>query len=151
MFAGLFILAYFTAGVTSTVTLQELQGAINGPDDLAGKDVATIEKSAAAEYLNRQGIDSVEYTNEADAYQALEEGDVQAVVYDAPVLQHYASHAGKGKVKVVGLIFEELSYGIAFQHDSPYREPINLALLELVENGTYRDIHTKWFGAEPAP
>jgi ABC-type amino acid transport substrate-binding protein len=151
MFAGLFILAYFTAGVTSTVTLQELRGSINGPEDLSGKIVATVEKSAAAEYLMRQGIDPVEFTNEEAAYRALEQGEVQAIVYDAPVLQHYASHTGKGKVKVVGLVFEELSYGIAFQHDSPYREEINLALLKLVENGTYDDIHDRWFGAEPAP
>ncbi|MDX1523599.1 MAG: transporter substrate-binding domain-containing protein, partial [Anaerolineae bacterium] len=151
MFAGLFILAYFTAGVTSTVTLQELRGAINGPDDLAGKSIATVERSAAAEYLIRQGIQPVAYANEAAVFRALEQGQVQAVVYDAPVLQHYASHDGNGKVKVVGVIFEELSYGIAFQHDSPYREDVNLALLRLVENGTYQEIHDKWFGPEPTP
>ncbi len=148
MFAGLFILAYFTAGVTSTVTLQELQGTINGPEDLANKTVATITKSAADEYLLRQGIQPVQFTNEDRMYKALEDGDVQAIVYDAPVLQHYASHDGQGKVKMVGVIFEELSYGIAFGHDSPYREEVNQALLKLVENSTYKEIHDKWFGAE---
>jgi ABC-type amino acid transport substrate-binding protein len=148
MFAGLFILAYFTAGVTSTVTLQELKGVINGPEDLAGKSIATVEKSAAAEYLIRQGLSPVQFANEAEVYRALEQDEVQAVVYDAPVLQHYASHTGQGKVRVVGLIFEELSYGIAFQHGSPYREAINLALLKLVEDGTYQEIHDKWFGTE---
>ena len=148
MFAGLFILAYFTAGVTSTVTLQELQGTINGPEDLANKSVATVAKSAAAEYLVRQGIQPIEFASEAETYRALENGDVQAVVYDAPVLQHYASHNGQGKVRIVGLIFEELSYGIAFQPESPYREIVNQALLKLVENGDYQDIQNKWFGAE---
>jgi ABC-type proline/glycine betaine transport system substrate-binding protein len=148
MFAGLFILAYFTAGVTSTVTLQELQGTINGPEDLANKSVATVAKSAAAEYLVRQGIQPIEFASETETYRALENGEVQAVVYDAPVLQHYASHQGQGKVKIVGLIFEELSYGIAFQHESPYRETVNQALLKLIENGTYQEIHNKWFGAE---
>ena len=148
MFAGLFILAYFTAGVTSTVTLQELQGTINGPEDLANKSVATVAKSAAAEYLNRQGIQPLEFTSETEMYRAVENGDVQAVVYDAPVLQHYASHDGRGKVKTVGLVFEELSYGIAFPHDSSYRESVNQALLKLVEDGTYQEIHDKWFGPE---
>jgi ABC-type amino acid transport substrate-binding protein len=69
------------------------------------------------------------------------------VVYDAPVLQHYASQAGKGKVKVVGLIFQEQSYGIALPFKSPYREEINIALLKLVENGIYKQIHDKWFGS----
>ncbi|MEM7346565.1 MAG: glycine betaine/L-proline ABC transporter substrate-binding protein ProX [Chloroflexota bacterium] len=148
MFAGLFILAYFTAGVTSTVTLQQLQGVINGPEDLVNKSVGTVDKSAAAEYLIRQGIQPIEFANQAATYQALENGDIQAVVYDAPVLQHYASHDGQGRVKMVGLTFEALSYGIAFQHDSPHRETVNQALLKLVEDGTYQEIHDKWFGAE---
>lgn len=63
-------------------------------------------------------------------------------------LQFYAAHSGKGKVRVVGTVFEELSYGIAFQHNSPYREAVNLALLHLIEDGTYKDIHDNWFGAE---
>ena len=54
---------------------------------------------------------------------------------------------GKGKVEVVGLIFQEQSYGIAFQADSPYREMINIALLKLVEAGIYKEIHDKWFGS----
>jgi ABC-type amino acid transport substrate-binding protein len=69
------------------------------------------------------------------------------VVYDAPVLQHYALKKGKGRVKVVGLIFQEQSYGIALQFNSPYREKINIALLTLMENGIYKEIHDKWFGS----
>ena len=58
-----------------------------------------------------------------------------------------ADQKGKGKVKVVGLIFQEQSYGIALQFNSPYREKINVALLKLVENGIYKEIHDKWFGS----
>ena len=74
-------------------------------------------------------------------------GEVDAVVYDAPVLQHYALKKGKGKVMVVGLIFQEQSYGIALQFKSPYREEINIALLRLIEKGIYKEIHDKWFGS----
>ena len=63
-----------------------------------------------------------------------------------PVLQHYASKTGKGKVKVVGLLFEEQNYGIAIQVGSPYREEINIALLKLIESGEYEDLRNKWFG-----
>ena len=40
-------------------------------------------------------------------YHLLETGKADAIVYDAPVLQHYASKKAKGKVQVVGLIFKE--------------------------------------------
>jgi ABC-type amino acid transport substrate-binding protein len=63
------------------------------------------------------------------------------------VLQHYALKKGKGRVKVVGLVFQEQNYGIALQVKSPLREEINIALLRLVENGVYKEIHDKWFGS----
>jgi ABC-type amino acid transport substrate-binding protein len=72
---------------------------------------------------------------------------VDALVYDAPVLQHYATKEGKGKVKVVGLIFQKQQYGMAIPIDSPFRERINLALLRLIETGVYKEIHDKWFGS----
>lgn len=147
MFAGLFVLAYFTAGITTIFTVQELRGGLRGPQDLPGKRVATIERSAAAEYLERQGIASLHFENREAAYEALQGGDVDAIVYDAPVLQHYAATEGKGRVKLAGLVFQEQNYGIALPPNSPYREPINLALLELMESGKYRELYDKWFGA----
>ena len=148
MFSGFFILAYFTASVTSTVTVQELQGTIEGPSDLYGKSVASVRSSTAAEYLINMGIQPKLLNNAAEAIGVLEAGKVDAVVYDAPVLQHYAAHDGTGKVEVVGPIFWQQFYGIALPTGSPYREPINRALLQLIETGKYQLLYKKWFGAK---
>ena len=145
--AGYFVFAYFTASVTTTIALKELRGEINGPQDLFGKKVATVEKSSAADYLTDQGLTIVTVEDIEKACHLLETGKVDAVVYDAPVLQHYELQKGKGKLKVVGLIFMERSYGIALHVDSPYREEINVALLRLEESGIYKEIHDKWFGS----
>jgi ABC-type proline/glycine betaine transport system substrate-binding protein len=148
MFSGFFILAYFTASVTSTVTVEKLQGNIEGPKDLYGKAVATVRGSTAAEYLVKMGVHPKQLANAREAIGVLRDGDVDAVVYDAPVLQHYASHEGDGKVAVVGPIFWQQAYGIALPTGSPYREPINRALLRLIEMGDYQLLYKKWFGAE---
>jgi ABC-type proline/glycine betaine transport system substrate-binding protein/ABC-type amino acid transport substrate-binding protein len=145
--AGYFVFAYFTASVTTTATVQELLGTIDSPRDLFGKQVATVEKSTAADYLEGQGIAAVKVEDVDKAYPLLESGKVDAIVYDAPVLQHHASKTGKGKVKVVGLLFQEQNYGIALQVQSPYREKINIALLKLIESGAYQEIVDKWFGS----
>ena len=145
--AGYFVFAYFTASVTTTVTVQELLGTIDSPRDLFGKNVATVDKSTAADYLAGQGITAVKVEDVDKAYPLLESGKVDAIVYDAPVLQHHASRKGKGKVKVVGLLFQEQNYGIALQVQSPYREKINIALLKLIESGAYQEIVDKWFGS----
>jgi ABC-type proline/glycine betaine transport system substrate-binding protein/ABC-type amino acid transport substrate-binding protein len=144
--AGYFVFAYFTASVTTTITLQELKGDINGPEDLFGKQVATVAKSPASEYLAGQGITTLNYKDIDRAYEVLTAKEVDALVYDAPVLQHYATKEGKGKVKVVGLTFQKQQYGIAVPINSPYRERINMALLRLIETGVYKEIHDKWFG-----
>ena len=145
--AGYFVFAYFTASVTTTATVQELLGTIDSPRDLFGKQVATVERSTAADFLAGQGITAVKVENVEKAYPLLESGKVDAIVYDAPVLQHHASRNGKGKVKVVGLLFEEQNYGIALQVRSPYREKINIALLKLIESGAYQEIVDRWFGS----
>lgn len=146
MFASVVFIAYFTATVTSSLTLQQLHGDINGPEDLPGKRVASVQGSTSTEYLQQHNVDVIEFPKVDDAFHALQQGQANAVVYDAPVLLYYAAHEGKGTVQVVGAIFRKESYGILFPSNSPHRKPVNEALLKLKENGTYERLYTKWFG-----
>ncbi|EDN66722.1 Bacterial extracellular solute-binding protein, family 3 [Beggiatoa sp. PS] len=151
IFMGFFIVASFTASVTTTLTLQKLEEKIHVPDDLMGKKVATIKGSTAQRYLFKQiGKDGIKGFSHIDqAYQALESGDVKAIIYDAPVLRYYASHDGKGKVKLVGTLFNKESYAIALPTDSSLKEEINLILLKLKEGKEYKEMKQRWFGEEP--
>ncbi len=146
MFMSVVFIAYFTAAVTSSLTLQQLRGDINGPEDLPGKRVASIKGSTSVEYLRQHSVDPVEFAKIEEAYQALQDGQVDAVVYDAPVLLFYAAHDGKGKLQTVGAIFRKENYGIVFPSNSRNRKPVNEALLKLKENGTYDQLFKKWFG-----
>ncbi len=148
MCAGYFIFAYFTATVTTNFTLEELRTTINRPQDLVGKQVATVAGTTAVEYLREQNLESIQYDTKEEAYLALADKEVDAVVYDAPTLQYYANHQGKNKVKVVGSPFKLQNYGIALPINSPYRKSINFALLNLMEDGTYNQIKEKWFGTQ---
>jgi len=74
---------------------------------------------------------------------------VDAVVSGTPLLLYFAAHGGKGLVKTVGPEFDAAPVAIMVQLDSPLRKKINLALIALRENGTYRQIYDKWFGAPP--
>ncbi|WP_204137429.1 glycine betaine/L-proline ABC transporter substrate-binding protein ProX [Halomicronema sp. CCY15110] len=148
MFSGYFVFAYFTASIATTFTVQELQGVITGLEDLPGKRVATVAESAAAEFLDQQtNLLFQDFPTLEALYTAVEtEQTVDAVVYDAPVLQYFVSHQGQGKYQVVGEVFQSLNYGIALQPDSPYREAINATLLKLYEAGRYEEIYQEWFG-----
>jgi polar amino acid transport system substrate-binding protein len=145
---GVALIAQFTATITANLTVQQLTSAIAGPDDLPGKSIATVGNSTAAGYLTAQGLAFTRVERIEDATDLLRRGDVEAVVYDAPVLQYYVATQGKGRAQVVGPIFEPEKYCIALPIDSALRRPINEALLDLYQDGTYETIRRKWFGRQ---
>lgn len=148
MFISVVFIAYFTATVTTSLTVDRLQSNIKGPQDLAGKRVGTIAGTTSVTYLNQQKIEATEFKQTDEAYAALNDSNIDAVVFDAPILLYYAAHDGKGKVQVVGSIFRKESYAIALPNGSPYRKLINNAILSLQEKGTYQELYDKWFGSK---
>jgi polar amino acid transport system substrate-binding protein len=145
MFTAVIFVAYFTATVTTGMTVQTLQGDIKSLDDLSSRTVATTAGSTAAEFLQSQQIKTLEVDKIELAYAALLDSKADAVVFDTPVLQYYSAHEGKGKVILVGESLRDESYGIALVNNSPYRKPINSALLKLHENGEYQKLYQHWF------
>lgn len=150
MFVSVLFVAYFTATVTASMTVESLQGDIKNIADLKGRSVATIARSSAAEFLESQPITVIPVDKIDDAYTALLTEKVDAVVFDGPVLQYYAVQEGKGKVQVVGDLLRSESYGIALATGNPNRKAINSALLKLHENGTYQALYDQWFKADRA-
>lgn len=148
MFSGLFVLASFTASIATAFAVSEINSQIQGPNDLIGKRVATIERSTAENYLFQLGIRPTLYSHEEDVYAALRNNEVDAFVYDAPVLQHYVIQDNEENVELAGVIFQELQYGIALADNPALREEINIALLRLIESGEYEELHNTWFGEE---
>ena len=147
MFAGVVFVAFYTAQLTTTLTVRQIQGAISGPDDLPGKQIATIANSTAADYLRTQKANVQEYASVDQMLKALMNKKADAVVFIAPVLLYFAAHEGKGLVKMVGPEFETAPIAFGMQLNSPLRKPIDRALLGLRENGTYGQLHSKWFGS----
>jgi polar amino acid transport system substrate-binding protein len=148
MFTGVVFVAFYTAQLTATLTVQQIQGTINGPDDLQGKKVATTRGSTAAAYMRELRAQVIEVSSIEDAYQVLINKEADAVVFDAPVLLYYAANEGKGRVHMVGLPFRKEDYGIVFQAGNPLRKQVNNTLLAMREDGSYQQIYDKWFSAK---
>ena len=146
MFAGVVFVAFYTAQLTTTLTVRQIQGSISGPDDLPGKRVATIANSTAADYLRTHNIQVREFPQVRPMLQALQSKNVDAVVFNSPVLLYYAAHQGKDLVKLVGPEFNLSPISFGFQLNSPLVRKVNIALLTLRENGTYQQLYDKWFG-----
>ncbi|MFD2191824.1 transporter substrate-binding domain-containing protein [Pistricoccus aurantiacus] len=118
-------------------------------DDLEGKRIGTKIGSTSYDYLQENLGDSANitpYPGSADMYIALLGGSVDAVFYDAPNVGYFSTTRGEGRAKVVGPLYEGQQYGIVFPQGSQWVEPVNEALTAMQEDGTYDEIHTKWFG-----
>ncbi|NJL48544.1 MAG: transporter substrate-binding domain-containing protein [Leptolyngbyaceae cyanobacterium SM2_5_2] len=150
VFVGIIYLTYFTAGLTAELTVQEIQGHIQTLTDLQNRSVALVADEGALEYLEVQNIRQVtQFSQPEAAYAALAAGEVEALVAPRPLLLYFALHEPDVDYQLVGTPFLDQFYAFAMPEDSPYRDPINQAILTLRENGTYTEIYRKWFGADP--
>jgi polar amino acid transport system substrate-binding protein len=147
MLTCIIVITYFTAAITTVMTVNQLTSDIDGPNDLPGKKVATVKGSTAERYLNAHGVKVSAFDKIDGAYEALEKKDVVAVVYDQPILAYHLKIAGSSGEDVVGL-FERQNYGIALPSGSPMRKDVNRILLKLGEDGFLDELRTKWFGDE---
>jgi polar amino acid transport system substrate-binding protein len=143
---GIILISNFTAAVTTNLTVQQIQGNISGPNDLYGKRVVTVANTTAGSYLQAQNIAFKGVENVEAAYQLLETGKADALVYDSPVLLYHANTIGRGKLRVVGAIFKREFYGIALQPGSVLRETINRRVLDFTNGDVYQKIYERWFG-----
>ncbi len=146
MFAGVVFVAFYTAQLTTSLTVEQIRGAIEGPSDLPGKQVGTLAGSTGVDYLRRQNAQIQEFSTTDQMFNALLAKKVDAVVSGAPLLLYYAAHGGKGLVKTVGPEFNTAPIAIMVQLDSPLRKRVDRALIGLRDNGTYQQIYDKWFG-----
>ena len=151
LLAGLVIIislpmfALFTAEIASTFTLQEIRSNISGPEDLGRMNTGVVAGTTSAQFVASIGGRFKEYTKDSDAYAALEAGEVDAVVYEAPNLQYYAMKRNDESLLVVGKLFQPQVLAFATQSGSPLREELNLALLSLEETGELGRIKSSWF------
>jgi len=145
VFISVVFVAIFTGAITSAMTVDQLKGDIGGPDDLPGRLVGIVAGSTSGNVAKGIGAKTADFLQIADALDALGKKQVDAVVYDAPILLYFAAHEGRGKVLIVGSIFHRENYGILFPAGSELRKPISEALLHLREDGSYDTLYAKWF------
>ncbi|QDV47081.1 ABC transporter glutamine-binding protein GlnH precursor [Stieleria neptunia] len=146
MFSGLFIIASFTAAVTSALTVNQLRSRVAGPGDLSRVKVATVAGSTSAGYLRSRHIRFRSHESVELALQSLAEGRCDAVVYDAPILRHLVFQAEAGDQFVLPVTFERQSYAFALPSGSPLREPINQSLLHWTSSSSWEDTLQSYLG-----
>ena len=124
---------------------------INAPEDMKGKTVAVKTGTTSVDIAKKFGAGEIkQFPNIDGAYLEVRTGNADVTLYDAPNILYYIKTAGGDAMKAVGPEMEAQTYGMAFPAGSELREKFNIALLEIIEDGTYAKIYKKWFGKDPS-
>ena len=146
MFASVIIISSFTAAIATALTVGELGGKVQGEEDLGRVRVATLANSTSAGYLEERRH---RYRAVADIEQALRllaDGEVDAVVYDAPILRYRVRQEHDQRLAVLPGSFERQDYGFALPSGSELREPINRVLLERLQDPAWQTTLFEYLG-----
>lgn len=131
-----------TPDITSTADL--------GEGDVVGVQKGTTGKAWAEENLAGQGVEIKTFQTIPQAFTDLEAGAIVAVVNDeGSSLGEVEDRPG---LEVIEAIDTDEKYGFAFSKENPdLTAAVNGALEEIIADGTYESIFSKWFPDLPVP
>ncbi|XP_023035438.1 glutamate receptor ionotropic, kainate 2 isoform X3 [Drosophila willistoni] len=158
-FFTLILVSSYTANLAAFLTVESLVTPINDADDLSenkggvkygakngGSTFTFFRESTYPTYqkmyefmkenpqymtnTNQEGVDAVENTN-------------YAFLMESTTIEYITER--RCTLTQVGSLLDEKGYGIAMRKNSPYRDTLSLAILELQEQGLLTKMKTKWW------
>lgn len=118
---------------------------ITGVADLAGASVGAQDGTTGEAYAEENFTDSeiVSFPSYPAAFGALESDQLDAVLADLPAA---AEQEDRSDLVIVEVIDTDELYGIGVEQGSDnLLQAINDTLAEIVEDGTYEEIYSRWF------
>jgi ABC-type amino acid transport substrate-binding protein len=146
MFVAIVLLSGITATITTALTLHRLGSRIQGPENLPGSRVATIPDTAAEAYLKLHHIAIKRYPTVSAGLGAVVRYEVDAMVYDAPILRYAAQTEMDSAVQVLHGTFDQEDYGFVVSQGSPLREVMNRALLTITREPGWQEVLRAYLG-----
>lgn len=134
MLSALIVVSFFTASMTTALTVGTLTGKVTSADSLATISIASVDGSTSGKWLDYRRINYQHVNSLDDALKALTAKKVDAVVYDEPLLRWKISHPYGSALKLLPFTLERQDYAFALPRGSALREPINTSLLELINS-----------------
>jgi polar amino acid transport system substrate-binding protein len=143
---------YFSAG-TSFYTKASGGTDVGGLADLCGKRVAVEKGTTQADDAAAQGkkcksagkgdVTVSVFPDQNGANLAISSGRAQIGMADSPVAAYQVKQSN-GQFKLVGTPYGTAPYGIAIPKNSGLAQPVLAAVKQIISDGSYKTILTKW-------
>jgi ABC-type amino acid transport substrate-binding protein len=138
MFVAMVLVALITGHVAASLTSDRLATPATALSELRQLRVGVLEASAAGETLTRMGVRPTAYPGIEAAFAALDAGEIDGVLADAAFLEW--ARSGGPALSIRSLAFEPAGIAVALPPGSAMREPLNRALLDLLESARWIEI-----------
>jgi polar amino acid transport system substrate-binding protein len=142
---GLVFVTGVTANLSSRLTVDQLATTIKGPEDLVRLRVGTVDNSSALKFCERRGLAYQTFADSDAAMKSLATGEVDAVVYEAPVLA-YAVATKYKNLRVISGTFANHGYAFGLRPNSPLRVDFNRALLTIAASDEFTASLARYLG-----
>ncbi len=137
------IIGFFGAISFNSAQIAQMENA----EDLVGHSVAVVGDTTSDFAVQAVGVSPVRVSDDTDGFNLVLQGSVEALVFDKPTLDYLAQHEGEGRVVVTDTFTTE-RYGVVLPPDSPLKEPVNRAILTIMQDGRYDLLMEKYFGTD---
>lgn len=149
MLVSLVLIASFTAVITASLTVSHLGVTPRDTSELRNLRLGVVKDSASQAYLEHNRLGFATYSGLDDLLSALSAGNLDAAVSDRPSLRYLAKHQFKGQIEVRGDTFQPGIFAFALPTQSPWRKPVNLALLAKLQEDAWRRTLFRYLGDDP--
>jgi len=147
MFSSIIILSSFTAAITSSLTISQLDASVHGLPDLKRVRVGSLKGSTSEAFLTGQNVVGIGFATPSGGLRALDDGKIEAFVLDAPVLKYLIHQKYQGRLQVLPEVFDQQYYGIALPEGSSLREPLNRSLLLYIQTEDWKAQLERYLGS----
>ncbi|GHE81824.1 transporter substrate-binding domain-containing protein [Thalassotalea profundi] len=148
MLTALIIVSFFTASITSALTIGQLSSKLNNADDLVGMHIASVNGSTSASWLQNRKLKFENNDSLSEALQKLADGKVDVVVYDAPLLRWTIKQEYAGELQVLPITLARQDYVFALPDSSLIRESINESLLKRINSPDWPERVASYFDGD---
>ena len=145
MWVSLGIVGLIYGNITTALTVSELQSDITDIQELRRVKVGTIHGTTSANFLKDNDVKYISFDDTEEALDAMNQGELNAFVYDTPILKYYTSKDKYKDIKVMEQPYTKEMYGFAASlENNELTNKLNPSILNTISSPEWDDILAKY-------
>lgn len=143
MFVAIIIISSFTASISASLTVNDLSQKEDSILDYKRKKIGTVQGSATEGWINDKFFSKMQsFSSLENAIKALDNNEVEAVAYGAPMLKYYEQLNSKQKYKLLNCSFnpQMFCFGLSEQLNESIKEKVEYSLLKHLKTKDWKHL-----------